>query len=86
MDPIDGNGKRPATDLEAEFPLGDGTAAGTAEVSCPHCGAASTIALDPGSGSKQEYMEDCPVCCRPWQVAVRYGGDGSAQVKLSAEI
>jgi hypothetical protein len=69
-------------DLDEEFPLGDGTADTEAEVRCPYCGATSQIALDPGSGAEQEYVEDCPVCCRPWQVRVSYQEDGSAEVTL----
>ena len=68
--------------LDADFPLGDGTADTSAEVSCPCCGAGVEIALDPGGGSSQSYVEDCPVCCRPWQVEVRYAADGSAEVWL----
>jgi hypothetical protein len=41
--------------------------------------------LDPGSGARQTYVEDCPVCCRPWRVRVRYRSDGSAEVDLAAE-
>jgi hypothetical protein len=66
--------------LDDEFPLGDGTADADAAVACPHCGEENTIALDPGSGSVQEYVEDCQVCCRPWRVVVRYDGDGTAAV------
>ena len=66
--------------LDEEFPFGDGTADGEAAVACPHCGEVNTITLDPGSGSSQEYVEDCQVCCRPWRVVVRYGGDGTAAV------
>ena len=66
--------------LDEEFPLGDGTADGEAAVACPHCGEVNIITLDPGSGSWQEYVEDCQVCCRPWHVVVRYGGDGTAAV------
>jgi hypothetical protein len=40
------------------------------------------IALDPGSGSHQAYVEDCQVCCRPWQVTVRYLPDGTAEVRV----
>jgi len=40
------------------------------------------MALDPGGGSIQEYVEDCQVCCRPWRVTVRYGTDGSAEVSV----
>jgi hypothetical protein len=70
--------------LDAEFPLGDGTADTAALVQCPYCGEEMEMALDPGSGPRQEYVEDCQVCCRPWQVSVRYGPDGAAQVTLDA--
>jgi hypothetical protein len=73
----------PAFDpLESDFPLGDGTADVSAYVECPCCGAVSEIALDPGSGNSQSYVEDCPVCCRPWQVHLHYASDGSAEVWL----
>ena len=68
--------------LEEEFPLGDGTADISAEALCPCCGAAVELALDPGGGSRQEYVEDCGVCCRPCLVHLRYGQDGSAEVTL----
>lgn len=69
-------------ELDAEFPLGDGTAETEATVRCPCCGEAVTIALDPGSGAVQEYVEDCEVCCQPWRVAVAYRDDGSADVSV----
>ncbi|MGH7591865.1 MAG: CPXCG motif-containing cysteine-rich protein [Gemmatimonadales bacterium] len=68
--------------LEDAFPLGDGTADTEAEVQCPWCGAPCVIALDPGGGADQEYVEDCEVCCRPSIVRVRYGGSGAATVDL----
>lgn len=71
--------------LDDEFPLGDGTAEREAWVDCPYCGETSWIALDPGSGSRQVYTEDCPVCCQPWRVSVRYRGDGSAEVEVARE-
>jgi hypothetical protein len=40
------------------------------------------IALDPGSGSDQSYVEDCQVCCRPWMVHVSYGAEGEAVVSV----
>ena len=70
--------------LDEDFPLGDGTADTEALVHCPDCGEAVEIALDPGSGTHQEYVEDCEVCCRPWQVSVAYGTDGAATVDLVA--
>ena len=69
---------------EDEFPLGDGTAETAALVACPYCGAENEMALDPGSGATQDYVEDCAVCCRPWQVTVTYGPDGSATVEVRA--
>ena len=68
--------------LEEEFPLGDGTAETEAEAFCPCCGEAVVIALDPGGGALQEYVEDCAVCCQPWYVRVSYHADGSAEVRL----
>ncbi len=71
--------------LDEDFPLGDGTADLEAEVHCPYCGESCTIALDPGSGSAQEYVEDCPVCCQPWRVSVHYLEDGTAEVVVAEE-
>ena len=69
--------------LDEDFPLGDGTADLDASVECPYCGAAVEITLDPGSGSSQDYVEDCEVCCQPWQVVVRYDDEGHAEVSVT---
>jgi len=65
--------------------MGDGTAADAADAVCPCCGEEVSVRLDPGGGPRQEYVEDCPVCCRPWEVRVRYAADGSAEVTLLPE-
>jgi hypothetical protein len=70
--------------LDEERPPSDGTADREAIVDCPYCGEPNTIALDPGSGEDQEYVEDCQVCCRPWLMYVRYGRDGTAEVEVYA--
>ncbi len=70
--------------LDDEFPLGDGVADLSADVFCPYCGEPVEIALDPGSGVNQQYVEDCQVCCRPWSVSVSYNEDGSADVHVEA--
>jgi hypothetical protein len=75
----------PDDDLDEEFPLGDGTAEISAVVLCPYCGEVNEIALDPGSGSLQEYVEDCQVCCQPWRVTVHYREDGGADVAAEQE-
>jgi transposase-like protein len=37
---------------------------------CPYCGEPVEIVVDPGGARLQRYVEDCPVCCRPWNVEV----------------
>ena len=69
-------------DLDADFPLGDGTADIGATVQCPYCGEEIEITLDPGSGDSQEYVEDCEVCCNPWRVTVSYH-EGEADVSVT---
>lgn len=39
-------------------------------LTCPCCGEPVDLVIDEGGGSPQSYIEDCPVCCRPWQVRV----------------
>ena len=39
-------------------------------LSCPCCGEPVDLVIDDGGGRSQSYVEDCPVCCRPWQVRV----------------
>jgi len=68
--------------LDDEFPLGDGTADTEAEVSCPYCGEVNEIGVDPGSGAIQDYVEDCQVCCQPWQVHVTYDEAGGVHVHV----
>lgn len=70
--------------LDDEFPLGDGVAELSGVVECPYCGESVEIALDPGSGNDQQYVEDCHVCCRPWMVSVHYDEDGTAHVYVDA--
>lgn len=74
----------PSDPLDADFPLGDGTADLESAVVCPYCAEEVSVALDPGSGPSQSYVEDCPVCCQPWQVSVRYRSDGTAAVSVEA--
>ena len=41
----------------------------SATVDCPACGEPIELSVDT-SVPEQEYVEDCPVCCRPMAVAV----------------
>ena len=68
--------------IDDGFPLGDGTADTEAEIICPYCGEVVVIGLDPGGGAVAEYIEDCEVCCRPWQLRVEYDDAGQATVSV----
>lgn len=70
--------------LDEDFPLGDGTADTNATVICPYCAEEVDIGVDPGSGATQDYVEDCPVCCQPWRVLLRFDAQGAAHVELEA--
>ena len=50
---------------------------------CPYCGEQVELLVDAGGGGTQEYVEDCEVCCRPWNVRIRIESDGSAAAELS---
>ena len=52
---------------------------------CPTCGEQIVIPLDASAGSDQTYVEDCPVCCRPWKLTVRYDETGLATVVADAD-
>ncbi len=78
-DPLPDDGADSPENGEAEDA---GTLETEAEVTCPHCGETMTIALDPGGGRAQEYVEDCQVCCRPWRVRLFYGRAGGVEVEL----
>jgi hypothetical protein len=42
---------------------------------CPHCGEEVDTEPDPGGGDSQEYIEDCPVCCRPNRIVAVFAPD-----------
>ena len=47
---------------------------------CESCGEEIVIPIDPSAGARQEYVEDCPVCCCPnvVHVEIEEGGDARA--------
>ena len=51
---------------------------------CGACGEEIVIPIDLSQGEQQEYVEDCPVCCRANVVRVEVDADGevSASAKL----
>jgi transcription elongation factor Elf1 len=55
------------------------------DISCPYCGEGLVIVIDVSAGD-QQYIEDCRVCCRPIEIAVRLAADGSiAEIGIKRE-
>lgn len=52
------------------------------EASCPYCGEPVDVIVDTGGGERQEYIEDCPVCCQPWEISAQQDPDGVWSVVL----
>ena len=52
---------------------------------CSACGEEIVVPIDLSAGSSQEYVEDCPVCCRPNVIHVEIDEDGDAAVWAKAE-
>jgi hypothetical protein len=73
-------GDAPKDPDDAPDPREDAAWSTEAEVTCPYCGERVLIAVDPSEGSSQTYVEDCQVCCQPWQVHVSVGERGVTRV------
>jgi len=56
-----------------------------ATYTCDACGEQITIPVDPSAGSRQEYVEDCHVCCHPNVNQVQISMDGRITVSASVE-
>ncbi len=52
------------------------------EIQCPFCAEPITILIDT-SVAKQEYVEDCEVCCRP--MVIKYQVQGGEVTELLIE-
>lgn len=48
-------------------------------VQCPYCFETVTIVLDPQT--EGELIQDCEVCCNPWQLTVTRERDGAVRVE-----
>ena len=55
-----------------------------ATVACPYCGENNTILIDESAGEEQHYVEDCQICCKPWQVVITINASGDADVEVRA--
>ncbi len=52
---------------------------------CAFCGELNEVDVDISAGSRQTYVEDCQVCCRPNLLRVRFDAEGAARVEAEVE-
>ena len=52
---------------------------------CDACGEEIVVPVDLSAGSSQEYVEDCPVCCRANVICLEIDENGLAHVWSEAE-
>jgi hypothetical protein len=52
---------------------------------CDACGEEIVIPLDPSEGANQEYIEDCPVCCRANLISIQFEEGGKVTVSAHPE-
>ncbi len=52
---------------------------------CATCGEEIIVPLDISQGREQEYVEDCPVCCHPNVIEVRFDANGNVSVDSRSE-
>ncbi len=57
----------------------------TAYFQCASCGETNETSVDESAGSKQSYVEDCQVCCRPNVLKICWEAD-LAEFLISAEL
>jgi hypothetical protein len=56
-----------------------------ASSTCDACGEVIVVPIDLSAGTRQEYVEDCPVCCRPNVIHVEVDQDGDLRVWTERE-
>ncbi|MBM3423705.1 MAG: CPXCG motif-containing cysteine-rich protein [Chlorobi bacterium] len=54
------------------------------EAECPYCGAVLDIFIDQTEG-RQDFVEDCPVCCRPVAIAVTIDEEGNCHAEVRGD-
>lgn len=54
-----------------------------ASYECPYCGETNEVLIDPTGGEKQDFVEDCAVCCQPAEIVARV--DDGVLMSLAVE-
>ena len=57
----------------------------TSGYQCAACGEWNETSVDSSGGRKQQYVEDCQVCCKPNLLTVTWDSD-SADFRIHAEL
>ncbi len=57
----------------------------TASYQCAGCFEWVETTVDESGGSRQQYVEDCQVCCKPNVLTIRWDGAGG-EYQISAEL
>ena len=52
---------------------------------CAGCGEWNETVVDESAGSRQQYVEDCQVCCKPNLLAIRWNGE-ACEYEIFAEM
>ena len=58
---------------------------GIGKAMCDACGEEIVIPIDLSSGASQEFVEDCPVCCRPNIIRIEVEEDGGIRAWGTSE-
>ena len=53
-------------------------------IDCPYCGESIDVLID-DSIPRQEYIEDCQVCCSPINFRVSLLGDDDVDIRVSTD-
>jgi len=51
---------------------------------CPSCGEEIVVPIDYSEGRRQEYIEDCPVCCNPNVIQVEALESGELRIRAES--
>lgn len=52
---------------------------------CDSCGEDVVIPVDVSGGNRQDFVEDCPVCCNPNVIHLDVDPDGEVWIRAEAE-
>jgi DNA replicative helicase MCM subunit Mcm2 (Cdc46/Mcm family) len=52
---------------------------------CDSCGEEIVVPIDLSAGASQEYVEDCPVCCRPNVIHIEIDEDDNVRIWATGE-